>query len=140
MSVDASLLSTCCFTAQYNHRVIRDKRISLMTMFLGAPLCAYTIHMFWCFLRQALLLVDCCSQCKVRIHQTLKPRVINWLLLFMKHYMHSYMWPSGESVGLETRGNPRLWVRNPGSGRKSTTVPGRCTVGCPLLQVCALDG
>ncbi len=45
-------------------------------------------------------------------------------------------WPNGESVGLETRGNPRLWVRIPAPTGSPRLLPGRCTIGCPLLQVC----
>ncbi len=41
-------------------------------------------------------------------------------------------------VGLETRGNPRLWVRIPAPTESPRLLPGRCTVGCPLLQVCTL--
>ncbi len=41
-------------------------------------------------------------------------------------------------VGLETRDNPRLWVRIPAPTGSPRLLPGRCTVGCPLLQVCTL--
>ncbi len=47
-------------------------------------------------------------------------------------------WPNGWSVGLETRGNPRLWVRIPAPTGSPRLLPGRCTVGCLLLQVCTL--
>ncbi len=43
-----------------------------------------------------------------------------------------------DSVGLETRGNQRLWVRIPAPAGSPRLLPGRCTVGCPLLQVCTL--
>ncbi len=41
-------------------------------------------------------------------------------------------------IGLETRGDPRLWVRIPAPTGSPRLLPGRCTVGCPLLQVCTL--
>ncbi len=42
------------------------------------------------------------------------------------------------SVGLETQGNPRLWVRIPAPTGSPRLLPGCCTVGCSLLQVCTL--
>ncbi len=47
-------------------------------------------------------------------------------------------WPNGKSVRLETRGNLRLWVRIPTPAGSPRLLPGCCTVGCPLLQVCTL--
>ncbi len=41
-------------------------------------------------------------------------------------------------VGLVTRGNPRLWVQILALAGSPRLLPGCCTVGCPLLQVCAL--
>ncbi len=42
------------------------------------------------------------------------------------------------ALDLKPEANGRLWVRNPAPTGSPRLLPGRCTVGCPLLQVCTL--
>ncbi len=42
------------------------------------------------------------------------------------------------ALDLKPETNGRLWVRIPALTGSPRLLPGRCTVGCPLLQVCAL--
>ncbi len=41
-------------------------------------------------------------------------------------------------LDLKPEANGRLWVRIPAPTGSPRLLPGRCTVGCPLLQVCTL--
>ncbi len=43
------------------------------------------------------------------------------------HSIEGSRWPNGKSVGLETRGNPRLWVRIPAPTGGPRLLPGRCS-------------
>ncbi len=42
------------------------------------------------------------------------------------------------ALDLKPEANGRLWVRIPAPTASPRLLPGRCTVGCPLLQVCTL--